>query len=116
MEKFTLRRLCELGGISRRAIQGYEKAGLLSPIGRNERGYLLYDGLALEKAIRIRKLQDYGFTVKEVVCYLQQDENVQIRMLGEKLEKLLQERAKTDTCIVEIEYAIRKKTERLSES
>lgn len=42
MAEMTLRELCDSLGVSRRAVQGYEKAGLVSPEGKNERGYLLY--------------------------------------------------------------------------
>ena len=43
MEKKTLRKVCELVEITRRTVQGYEKAGLVAPIGKNKYGYLLYD-------------------------------------------------------------------------
>lgn len=39
----TLREVCDTYGVSRRAVQGYEKAGLISASQKNERGYLLYD-------------------------------------------------------------------------
>ena len=38
MAEMTLRELCDSLGVSRRAVQGYEKAGLVSPEGKNERG------------------------------------------------------------------------------
>lgn len=66
MTKMTLRQVCEETGISRRAIQGYEKAGLICPDGRTERGYLLYSQRTIEKMILIKLLQNLGFTVKEI--------------------------------------------------
>lgn len=39
----TLREICEALEVSRRAIQGYEKAGLVVATGRNKYGHLLYD-------------------------------------------------------------------------
>lgn len=36
----TLREVCAALQISRRTIQGYEKAGLVSPSGKNKYGYL----------------------------------------------------------------------------
>ena len=32
----TLREVCDLLGVSRRAVQGYEKVGLVEPSGRNK--------------------------------------------------------------------------------
>ena len=42
MANLTLQEVCKFTGVSRRAIQGYEKAGLVSATERNERGHLLY--------------------------------------------------------------------------
>ena len=62
----TLRELCDTVGVSRRAVQGYEQAGLVSPTGKNERGYLLYSELEQEKIRKIRFFQDMGFSLKEI--------------------------------------------------
>lgn len=43
MKDMTLREMCNALNISRRAVQGYEKAGLVSASGKNERGHLIYD-------------------------------------------------------------------------
>ena len=48
MSEKTLREVCNAVGVSRRAVQGYERAGLVSATCRNERGYLLYDEEALD--------------------------------------------------------------------
>ena len=49
MSKMTLREICNLIGVTRRAVQGYEKAGLVECSDKNKYGYLLYDELAVEK-------------------------------------------------------------------
>ena len=38
----TLRQVCTGLKLSRRAVQGYEQAGLVAPSGKNKYGYLLY--------------------------------------------------------------------------
>lgn len=43
MDELTLRQVCSVVNVSRRAVQGYEKMGLVSATNKNERGYLLYD-------------------------------------------------------------------------
>lgn len=35
MKEMTLREVCESANVSRRAVQGYEKAGLVSASGKN---------------------------------------------------------------------------------
>lgn len=62
----TLREVCKMTGVSRRAIQGYERAGLVLPTGKNERGYLLYDEDAMERIRQIKFFQDMGFSIKEI--------------------------------------------------
>ena len=62
----TLRKLCEAEGVTRRAVQWYERAGLVTPTGRNERGHLLYDQTAREKIRQIKFFQEMGFSIKEI--------------------------------------------------
>lgn len=66
MRYFTLREVCENTGVSRRAIQGYEKKNLVSASKRNKRGYLLYDEEALGKIRTIRLFQQLGFLLNEI--------------------------------------------------
>ena len=66
MDELTLRQVCNVVNVSRRAVQGYEKARLVSATGKNERGYLLYDDYARERIRMIKLFQDMGFTVREI--------------------------------------------------
>lgn len=66
----NLKKMCEALGVSRRTIQGYEKAGLLHPSGRNKYGYLVYDEICLNRARKIRYLQEMGFKLKEIVVLI----------------------------------------------
>ena len=66
MKYMTLREVCNDFGVSRRAVQGYEKANLVSASGKNERGYLLYDEDSQERIKRIKLFQQMGFTIKEI--------------------------------------------------
>ncbi len=62
----TLRELCNELGVSRRTIQRYEVFGLISPSGKTNRGYLLYDEVAFNCAKRIKEYQSFGFTLNEI--------------------------------------------------
>lgn len=57
-------------GVTRRAIQGYEKAGLVSASGKNKYGHLLYDKTAQERIARIKLYQQLGFKLKEIVTLM----------------------------------------------
>lgn len=66
MCKKTLREVCDELGVSRRAIQGYEKLELLKASDKNEMGHLLYDDSAITIIKRIKFFQDIGFRLKEI--------------------------------------------------
>ncbi len=64
--KSTLREICTKYQVSRRAIQGYEKMGLVFPTSRTERGYLLYDLDMQQRIGRVKLFQEMGFTLIEI--------------------------------------------------
>ena len=56
----TLSEVCSVLEVSRRAVQGYENAGLVKD------GHLLYDEEAQRRIKKIRLLQQLGFKIKEI--------------------------------------------------
>ena len=58
--------VCAETGATRRAVQGYEKVGLVSAVGKNKYGYLLYDDAGVERIRTIRFFQKIGFSIKEI--------------------------------------------------
>ena len=66
MQLMTLREICNVTKVSRRAVQGYEKAQLVKAVSKNDRGHLLYDEKGKEKIILIKTFQNMGFSIKEI--------------------------------------------------
>lgn len=95
----SLREVCDMVGVSRRAIQGYEKAGLVAPTERNKYGYLLYDEKEQQKIRQVKMYQRFGFTVKEIKLLMETTE-------GERKEALVQKVAELRVKKEEIEYII----------
>lgn len=95
----TLRELCEAEGVSRRAVQGYEQAGLVAPSGRNERGYLLYDQSTQEKIRQIRFFQDMGFSIKEIKEISGAEKQIVRSVIEKKIELLRLEIDKKENII-----------------
>ena len=62
----TLTEIDKAMGVTRRAVQGYEKAGLVTRCGRNKYGHLLYDVTAQNRIARIKFYQELGFSLKEI--------------------------------------------------
>ncbi len=81
----TLKEVCKTLEVTRRAIQGYEKAGLVSSAGKNKYGYLLYDEVAIEKIRSIKMYQDFGFTIKEIKELLTVSDEVYVKMMKEHI-------------------------------
>lgn len=108
MNRFiTLREVCEKLEISRRTIQGYEKAGLVTPSGRNKYGHLLYDEHALQEIAEIRLYQKLGFKVKEI-NRVRQGSSQQIQQeLEGKVIGLKKERREIEALIHQAEELMR---------
>lgn len=106
MKDMTLREICTAAGVSRRAVQGYEKAGLVSASGKSERGYLLYDVDAQTRIKRIKFFQQLGFTIKEIKEIIDAPNGILKAVLEDRVERLKEEKL----CI---EYLINKTYEQI---
>lgn len=84
----TLVEVCEMTGISRRAIQGYEKEGLVAARDKNKYGHLLYDAQSIERIQRIRLYHQLGFKIKEIKEIIDSPAHILQSVLQEKVELL----------------------------
>lgn len=101
MKNMTLHEVCDALDVSRRAVQGYEKAGLVSASGKNERGYLLYDVNSQERIKQIKFFQRLGFTIREIKEIIDAPNHVLRFALEEQIEKLKEESEHIDNVIDE---------------
>lgn len=62
----TVHEVSRLTGVSIRALQYYDKIGLLPPAGYTESGYRLYDDTALEKLQQILLFRELEFSLKDI--------------------------------------------------
>lgn len=99
MNEITLREVCDAFGVSRRAVQGYEKAGLVSATGRNRRGYLLYDGNSQDRIRKIKLFQEMGFSIKEIREIIDAPDHILKSALEERILKLEEDREHTENMI-----------------
>lgn len=91
MSVMTLREVCKELSVSRRTIQGYEKMGLLQPSGRNDRGWLLYDGECRERIRLIMFYQEIGLQRKEIRYIQTATSEVRKDILCRQKEKIQRE-------------------------
>ena len=74
--------------VSRRAVQGYENAGLVSATGKNKYGHLLYDEEAQRRIKQIRLLQQLGFRVKEIKDIIDAPAEVAAEAIKRQIEQM----------------------------
>lgn len=99
MKDMTLREIYKTFGVSRRAVQGYEKAGLVSASSKNERGHLLYDEYSQKRIQQIRSFQQMGFTIKEIQKIIDAPDEIKKPMFIKRAEELEKERKTLDAAI-----------------
>ena len=88
VNEMTLKEVCIAIGVSRRAVQGYEKAGLVSYTRKNSKGYLLYDKDAQERIKMIRLYQKLGFSIKQIQNIIDAPREMLQSALKECIKKL----------------------------
>ena len=87
-ETKTLSEVCSALEVSRRAVQGYENAGLVSASGKNKYGHLLYDEEAQRRIKQIRLLQQLGFRVKEIKDIIDAPAEVVAEAIKSQIEQM----------------------------
>lgn len=102
----TLREICTAIGVSRRAVQGYEKLNLVTPTGKNERGYLLYDTTAQKRIERIKMFQDFGFALKDIGEIIDAPNDVLKSALEERKRHMLSDRERMEVQLRQVEDLI----------
>ena len=102
-----LREICREFEISRRTVQGYEKAGLVSASGRNKYGHLLYDENAIQRIAKIKFYQQLGFSLKEITESIDAPDAVLKAKLENQVETLNKEKEEMQELIEKAEQMIK---------
>lgn len=100
MQEITLRELCKKYDVSRRAVQGYEKAGLVQASGKNKMGHLLYDMKSQERIQKIRMFQNIGFSIKDIAAIIDLPREEVFPLLEEQVKKLEKEQVRIEEQII----------------
>lgn len=96
MQDATLREVCAKYKVSRRAVQGYEKAGIVKATGKNKMGYLLYDAAAQERIGIIHMYQEIGFSIKEIKEIIDAPRITIIPIMENQIKKLEKEKRRIE--------------------
>jgi len=104
----TLKEVCTELGVSRRAVQGYEAAGLVKATRKNKYGYLRYNQRECERIERIKFFQDLGFSVKEIKSLIDAPKEILKPRLEAQVERLSEEICRKEDAIQRARALIRK--------
>lgn len=108
MENMTLRELCQKLGVTRRAVQGYEKKGLVSATSKNKYGYLIYDDEARKRILQIKMYQKIGFSLQEISELIDASNDWKVEALECQLIVLKTQERELNKIIVETKKLIKK--------
>jgi len=108
MEEMTLREVCEKIGVSRRAVQRYEKLNMVNATSKNKYGHLLYDTNAVEIIQNIKMYRDFGFSVKETKELMELSEEVRKEKIGKRIIEMNEELSKLKKQIAIAEELVQK--------
>lgn len=84
----TLKELCTDLGVSRSAVQGYEKTKLVKATKKNMYGHLLYDEKIQKNIEQINFFQDIGLSIKEISSLLEAPKEILKSAIKKRLKNL----------------------------
>ena len=95
----TVHEVSKRTGVSIRALQYYDRIGLLPPSAYSEAGYRLYDDTALERLQQILLFRELEFSLKEIRTILQSPDFDRDKALEQQIELLTLKREHLDNLI-----------------
>ena len=84
----TVNEVSQKTGVSIRALQYYDRIGLLPPAAYSDAGYRLYDDLSLEKLQQILLFRELGFPLKEIKEIVNRPDYDKSKALAQQIELL----------------------------
>lgn len=98
-----MRDVCEITGLSRRTLQGYNEQGILEPSSKTEAGYWLYSEEDIIWLMRIKIMQEIGLSRKQIKEVKEDPDKKMDQVLLAAKEKLLEKRQTINAMIHWIE-------------
>ena len=102
----TIGAVARLAGISIRTLHYYDEIGLLTPGGRSDSGYRLYQNHDLERLQQILLLRELGMGLDEIARVLDDPAYDRLEALREQRRRLDRSRKRTTRLIAAVDAAI----------
>ncbi|MFZ7119614.1 MAG: MerR family transcriptional regulator [Eubacteriaceae bacterium] len=114
--KYTIKKLSELSGVSRRTLRYYDEIGLLKPGEISSSGYRIYTQKEIDKLQQILIYRKLGVNLKDIKKIINSEGFDDIKALQEHRKKLLQQKEQLASLINNVEKTIRSKERRITMS
>lgn len=95
----TVNEVSKLTGVTVRALQYYDRIGLLHPSEYTEAGYRLYDDTTLERLQQIMLFRELEFSLKEIKSILQSPDFDREKALEQQIDMLTLKKTHLDNLI-----------------
>ena len=102
----TLKEVCEILGVSRRVIQGYEKKGLIHTNYKDKYGHLLYDEKTIARMVYIRFYQKMNFQLQQITQFIDKPNKEIELILQNKLSELKSDHQKQSENLKNMERVV----------
>lgn len=103
----TVKEVSEITGISVRTLQYYDEIGLLTPSGKSEAGYRLYDEKALERLRQILFFREFDLPLKEIKAVMENPSLDKNEILQMQRRMLLRKKERMERLIASIDRLLR---------
>ena len=107
---FSVGRVADLSGVTIRTLHHYDEIGLLSPGGRSDAGYRVYEDADLERLQRILFYKELGFTLKEISTIIEDPSTDAMGHLRRQRGLLAQRIERLNAMVDAIDYEMEART------
>ena len=103
----TVKEVSEITGISVRTLHYYDEIGLLTPSGKSEAGYRLYDEKALDRLRQILFFREFDLPLKEIKAVMENPSLDKNEILQMQRRMLLRKKERMERLIASIDRLLR---------
>ncbi|MHC6180191.1 MerR family transcriptional regulator [Clostridium sp. JNZ X4-2] len=104
--EYTVQKLSELSGISKRAIRYYDEIGILKPARINSSGYRIYGRKEVDRLQQILFYRELGVSLESIKNIITSTDFDAVKALKEHRQELLGKKQKLDLLIANVEKTI----------
>lgn len=104
--EYTVQKLSEMAGISKRTLRYYDEIGLLKPARVNSSGYRIYGEREVDKLQQILFYRELGVNLEKIKLILEDTEFNEVEALKEHRIKLIEKKKQIEMLLANVDNTI----------